>query len=395
MGDDCARRVHLQVRLDGRRGPRADATARRPHRHRRQVPRRRQALRRASSMPTAPAHGSSCRSPTRRSPAMRRYAFADQADVAGQRAPRRPTRSARRRWTARSGAPCIPTTGEVYYTLTNNSNRKRRADRHVAAALDAANPRAYTDTSGGAPRRSRATSTATSSAWPRPAASAAATHLHVGRVPLRRRGRRGPRRWSTCPALTADQDFSSPDGLWFSRAHRHVLDPDRRRRLHRRHQLHDAGRRAGHGGGRREEDAELHARRRQHAGGGHAVSARSRRPTRCKRFLVGPVDCEITGCTETPDGKALFVNIQHPGETISAANVADPTKYLSHWPGNAGYGAGGAKARPRSATDRHHEERRRAHRHLTTARRWGRCRPRCGRRFYAGERSSDRSCRRR
>jgi secreted PhoX family phosphatase len=69
-----------------------------------------------------------------------------------------------------------------------------------------------------------------------------------------------------------------------------------------------------------------------------------------KRFLVGPVDCEITGCAETPDGKALFVNIQHPGETISSATVADPSKYLSHWPGNAGYGAGGANARPRSAT---------------------------------------------
>ena len=69
-----------------------------------------------------------------------------------------------------------------------------------------------------------------------------------------------------------------------------------------------------------------------------------------KRFLVGPVDCEITGCTETPDGKTLFINIQHPGETIRKANLADPTKYLSHWPGNAGYGAGGALARPRSAT---------------------------------------------
>jgi secreted PhoX family phosphatase len=69
-----------------------------------------------------------------------------------------------------------------------------------------------------------------------------------------------------------------------------------------------------------------------------------------RRFLVGPVDCEITGITETPDGKALFVNIQHPGETITKANIADPTKYLSHWPGNAGYGAGGALARPRSAT---------------------------------------------
>ena len=53
---------------------------------------------------------------------------------------------------------------------------------------------------------------------------------------------------------------------------------------------------------------------------------------------------------ETPDGKTVFVNIQHPGETILAANVVDATKYLSHWPGNAGYGAGGALARPRSAT---------------------------------------------
>ena len=69
-----------------------------------------------------------------------------------------------------------------------------------------------------------------------------------------------------------------------------------------------------------------------------------------KRFLVGPKDCEITGCTETPDGKALFVNIQHPGETITAAKVATPADYLSHWPGNAGYGPGGANARPRSAT---------------------------------------------
>ena len=76
----------------------------------------------------------------------------------------------------------------------------------------------------------------------------------------------------------------------------------------------------------------------------------SPRPDTLRRFLVGPKDCEITGITETPDGKTLFVNMQHPGETISKANVADPSKYLSHWPGNAGYGAGGANARPRSAT---------------------------------------------
>ncbi len=64
-----------------------------------------------------------------------------------------------------------------------------------------------------------------------------------------------------------------------------------------------------------------------------------------RRFLVGPVDCEITGLSESPDGRALFVNIQHPGETTNGKdfNIADPASYLSHWPE-------GGKARPRSAT---------------------------------------------
>ena len=68
------------------------------------------------------------------------------------------------------------------------------------------------------------------------------------------------------------------------------------------------------------------------------------------RFLVGPVACEITGVCESPDGKAMFINIQHPGENTATADVSDPTKYTSHWPGNMGYGACGATARPRSAT---------------------------------------------
>ena len=66
-----------------------------------------------------------------------------------------------------------------------------------------------------------------------------------------------------------------------------------------------------------------------------------------KRFLVGPVGCEITGLAETPDGKTLFVNIQHPGESTAMEDIGDPAKYTSHWPSNAGYGPG---RRPRSAT---------------------------------------------
>jgi uncharacterized protein len=33
-----------------------------------------------------------------------------------------------------------------------------------------------------------------------------------------------------------------------------------------------------------------------------------------RRFLTGPKGCEVTGITATPDGRTLFVNIQHPGE---------------------------------------------------------------------------------
>jgi secreted PhoX family phosphatase len=70
-------------------------------------------------------------------------------------------------------------------------------------------------------------------------------------------------------------------------------------------------------------------------------------PATLKRFLVGPKACEITGLCETPDGRAVFINIQHPGETTAMADIADPAKYTSQWPSSAGYGAG---KRPRSAT---------------------------------------------
>jgi secreted PhoX family phosphatase len=60
-----------------------------------------------------------------------------------------------------------------------------------------------------------------------------------------------------------------------------------------------------------------------------------------RRFLVGPKECEITGITETPDGKTIFVNIQHPGEE-TAPNFGTGA-FGSHWPD-------GGLSRPRSAT---------------------------------------------
>jgi secreted PhoX family phosphatase len=77
-----------------------------------------------------------------------------------------------------------------------------------------------------------------------------------------------------------------------------------------------------------------------------------------KRFLTGPRGCEITGITATPDGKHLFINIQHPGEGAGdASNPKDPAypNKVSAWPSSQGYygadlGNGDAKKRPRSAT---------------------------------------------
>ena len=72
-----------------------------------------------------------------------------------------------------------------------------------------------------------------------------------------------------------------------------------------------------------------------------------------KRFLTAPLGAEVTGVAESPDGKAMFINIQHPGENTRSNNF-DLKVFESNWPGNGGgvpaYGPGGASARPRSAT---------------------------------------------
>jgi uncharacterized protein len=83
-------------------------------------------------------------------------------------------------------------------------------------------------------------------------------------------------------------------------------------------------------------------------------------PATLKRLVVAPRGAEITGVAESPDGRALFINIQHPGENtgrsgaVPASVALTPTTlagpFESNWPGNAGYGPGGDRARPRSAT---------------------------------------------
>ena len=78
--------------------------------------------------------------------------------------------------------------------------------------------------------------------------------------------------------------------------------------------------------------------------GNNAMLAADPRTGEVRRFLVGPIGCEITGATATPDGRTMFINIQHPGESPSERNdPADPARY-SNWPDKR------PGARPRSAT---------------------------------------------
>ena len=274
------------------------------------------------------------------------YTFADQADVlvnarlaadaVGA------TKMDRPEWCA-----VHPTTGEIYYTLTNNSNRKVEPTG-TQQALDAANPRAYSDSFGGgaagAPgnvnghilrmKEGVGESTATAFTWDVYLFGAQAD-ADLAKVNL--------------SALTNDQDFSSPDGLWFSpKTGLCFIQTDDGAYTDVTNCMMLIGKPGTVGDGA----ATTLSYTKADTTTLSVTTPVGKKPTAAtlRRFLVGPVDCEITGCTETPDGKALFVNIQHPGETISKANVTNPALYLSHWPGNAGYGAGGADARPRSAT---------------------------------------------
>ena len=60
--------------------------------------------------------------------------------------------------------------------------------------------------------------------------------------------------------------------------------------------------------------------------------------------LAQTTSCEITGLTWTPDGRTMFVNVQHPGESPGdRSDPAEPRRYSS-WPDHQPTG------RPRSAT---------------------------------------------
>ncbi|CDN86958.1 PhoX family protein [Hydrogenophaga intermedia] len=222
-----------------------------------------------------------------------------------------------------------PKNGEVYITLTNNSAR-------TEATVDAANPRTYSDMKGSKEQKGN-------------------VHGHIVRL-AEATPAEATFRWDiylfaseadadkaniNLSNLSDQNDLSSPDGLVFSPATGICwIETDDGAYTDKTNcmllaalpgQVGDGGARTVKSGNK---DVTTHV-------------GKPQTPATLRRFLVGPKGAEITGITETPDGRAIFVNIQHAGENTKMADVGDPAKYESRWPSSAGYGAG---QRPRSAT---------------------------------------------
>jgi uncharacterized protein len=191
-----------------------------------------------------------------------------------------------------------PKTGEVYCSLTNNT--QRGGDGRPAA--DAANPRAN-NVYGHIVR------------WREQGGDAAAPRFAWDVFVLAG----DPSQADAAKRGTSRGDaFGSPDGLWF----------DPRGVLWIQTDVSTSALNKG-------DYANL---------GNNQMLAADSATGEIRRFLTGPNGCEVTGVVTTPDGRTMFVNIQHPGEAPSErSNPAKPTA-LSTWPDGPGAG------RPRSAT---------------------------------------------
>lgn len=264
------------------------------------------------------------------------YVFADQADIlintrlAADAV--RATPMDRPEWTAVN-----PANGEVYLTLTNGSSTSRPVD-----GTDAANPRHYVEPRGtgattGNPnghiirfRETGGSNAATTFVWDIYLFGADSIDA-------------GPN--VNISGLGADNDFSSPDGLWFSRDQNPSgqirplawIQTDDGAFIDRTNNQMLAALPGTVGDGGPVTITNTNA-----AGVSATqatIAGAQATPATIKRFLTGPTDCEITGVDSTPDGRTLFVGIQHPGEdgTTDAPS--------SHWPQSQ---TGTTSGRPRS-----------------------------------------------
>ena len=233
-----------------------------------------------------------------------------------------------------------PANGDIYFTLTNNSSSNR-----TPATVNAANPRSYADADGkkgtGNPNghiirfaETNDEPTATTFKWDIflfGAEEDAPSSVNLS-------------------GLTAANSFSSPDGLWFSYATGicWIQTDDGAYTDEVNNQLLAAIPGSVGDGGKVLVDNSLSgATGQQLTFMGAALGE-----ARLRRFMTGPKGCEITGITETADGKTMFVNVQHPGENTPAKGTGD-LKLESTWPSNGGgltSGKYGQGTRPRSAT---------------------------------------------
>ena len=213
-----------------------------------------------------------------------------------------------------------PENGEVYVTLTNNSNRG------TTHALDAANPRNYSDPEGGKGNvnghiirlhEDKDTTTAITFRWD--------IYLFGAEAKMAQN--------INLSGLNDNNDLSSPDGMWFDPRGVLWIQTDDGAYTDTTNCMMLAALPGKVGDGTRTITS---------SGQETIVGAQVSDQT-LRRFLTGPKGCEITGVTMTPDYKAIFINVQHPGE--DSRSYDKPT---SHWP--ASQTNSSSTSRPRSAT---------------------------------------------
>jgi len=235
-----------------------------------------------------------------------------------------------------------PVNGEVYITLTNNSNR-------TVAMTDPANPRSYMDNAG---QSTTGNPNGHIIRWREMGSNPAATTFTWDIYVFGAEGDDVNNKDVNLSGLTADNFLSAPDGLWFSEKTGILYIQT------------DDGAFVNEVAPKQGTTCMLLAAIPGTVGDGSTVTVTNTlgsttktvttkvgKTGELKRLLTGPIDSEITGITESYDGKALFINIQHPGEETAAANIATPN---SSWPYSTSNGNPTAtsvkSARPRSAT---------------------------------------------
>ena len=236
-----------------------------------------------------------------------------------------------------------PRNGEVYMTLTNNTSRR---------VADPANPRVYfdndTDGDGVGDAGSQGNVNGHVIRWREDGSDPAATSFEWDIYLFGAEDDDIDNPNVNLSGLTTENVLSSPDGLWFSEKTGvlYIQTDDGAFTDTTNCMLVAAV--PGEVGDGAEVDVD------NTAGGAGVVRTKVGAVGTLRRLVVGPKDCEITGLTESGDGKALFINIQHPGEETS--DLANPT---SSWPyplagGGFGNPAAGVTPsgtiRPRSAT---------------------------------------------